>query len=161
MGRLLKKITNGSLVEYDKGKFDDWCVYLTKPNLGKYAPRDNEYFSKFIEFAEKFGYQTIYDYFVQIYNETNKNIHPGTLQMITNIAARFDEDKHEIDIWFTVIYAGMVAEENKEFTKLGKRLKRLGIHQILIERMSPEHAANFSKGKKWKELDEIMKSKGF
>ena len=55
----------------------------------------------------------------------------------------------------------MVAEENKLNTKLGKRIKRLGIYQILIENSSPETAAVFSKGKKWKELDDLMKTKGF
>ena len=70
-------------------------------------------------------------------------------------------DAEEIDIWFTVIYGGMVAEENKEFAVLKKRIKRLGMHQILIERKDAEYAANFSKGKKWKELDELMKKRGF
>ena len=54
-----------------------------------------------------------------------------------------------------------IAEENKEFTKLGKRIKRLGVHQVLKERMHYNEAANFSKGKKWKELNEICSSKGF
>jgi hypothetical protein len=66
-----------------------------------------------------------------------------------------------IDIWFTVIYAGMVAEENKKNAKLKKRIKRLGMFQVLIEKKSAEYAANFSKGKKWKELDTIMLSAGF
>jgi hypothetical protein len=37
----------------------------------------------------------------------------------------------------------------------------LGIHQVLIDEISPEEAAVFSKGKKWKELDEIMRLKRF
>jgi hypothetical protein len=40
----------------------------------------------------------------------------------------------------------MVAEENYPGTKLGKRLKRLGVHQILIEGMKVETAANWSRG---------------
>jgi hypothetical protein len=35
------------------------------------------------------------------------------------------------------------------------------MHQILIENMPINEAANFSKGKKWRELDEICKTKGF
>jgi hypothetical protein len=35
------------------------------------------------------------------------------------------------------------------------------MHQVLIEGILPEKAAVFSKGKKWKELDEIMRLKGF
>lgn len=35
------------------------------------------------------------------------------------------------------------------------------MHQVLLENFDPELAANFSKGKKWKELDKLMKEKGF
>jgi len=55
----------------------------------------------------------------------------------------------------------MVAEENRENAKLKKRIKRLGIHQVLIEGISPEIAANFSRDKVWIILDGIMKKKGF
>jgi hypothetical protein len=55
----------------------------------------------------------------------------------------------------------MVAEENKEHAILKKRIKRLGLYQVLVENMEPEQAAIFSKGKKWTELDKLMKEKGF
>lgn len=74
---------------------------------------------------------------------------------------KYGEDSLNIAIDFTIIYMGMIAEENKEFTKLGKRIKRLGVHQVLKERMHYNEAANFSRGKKWKELNEICSSKGF
>ena len=67
----------------------------------------------------------------------------------------------EADTWFTIIYAGMIAEENKANTILKKRIKRLGMHQLLLENYKAEDAANFSRNKKWKELDAIMKQKGF
>jgi len=67
----------------------------------------------------------------------------------------------EMDTWFTVIYAGMIAEENKANAILKKRIKRLGMHQLLLENFKSEEAANFSKNKKWQELDIIMKQKGF
>ena len=66
-----------------------------------------------------------------------------------------------MELCLNILYSGMIAEENKENKILKKRIKRLGIHQVLIDGISPEKAAVFSKGKKWKELDEIMKSKGF
>ncbi|WP_287129575.1 DUF7004 family protein [Candidatus Cyanaurora vandensis] len=55
----------------------------------------------------------------------------------------------------------MVAEENKKFTKLGKRVKHLGVYQILIEGMPAHQAANFSKGKKWREIATDCKNRGF
>ncbi len=43
-----------------------------------------------------------------------------------------------MEIWFNVLYAGMVAEENKENAVLKKRIKRLGMHQVLIDGLEPE-----------------------
>jgi len=55
----------------------------------------------------------------------------------------------------------MVAEENKINTKLGKKIKRLGIHQILIEDINPNVAANFSKGMNWKKIETECKLRNF
>jgi hypothetical protein len=81
--------------------------------------------------------------------------------LITVLSRFYNADAAEMELWMNVIYAGMIAEENKENAILKKRIKRLGMHQVLIDGMKPEEAAVFSKGKKWKELDEIMRSKGF
>ncbi len=56
----------------------------------------------------------------------------------------------------TIIYAGMVTEETKKNSPLKKRKKRVGMHQLLIEKYLPESAAVFSKGRKWRELDQTM-----
>jgi hypothetical protein len=55
----------------------------------------------------------------------------------------------------------MIAEENKANAILKKRVKRLGVHQVLVLGMPPSEAAKFSNGKKWRDLDAIMKSNGF
>jgi len=39
--------------------------------------------------------------------------------------------------------------------------KELPMHQTLTDRIGAEQAAQFSKGKKWRVLDAIMKEKGF
>lgn len=44
MGQVIKSFADGSFLEYDKGSFDEWCVYLTKPYRERRAPRDVEYF---------------------------------------------------------------------------------------------------------------------
>ena len=70
------------------------------------------------------------------------------------------------DLWnlildFSIIYMGMVAEENKAFTKLGKRVKRLGVHQVLVDKLNYNDAASFSRGKKWYDISEECNQKGF
>jgi hypothetical protein len=161
MPTLIKNVRQRNIVEFDQGKFDDWCVYLTRPNRPRYAPLDIEYFSRLQELGRTHGLQRIYNDFVQVYNPTNRVVNPVILNNITTIADTYGSDAEEVDIWLTVIYAGMIAEENKQFAVLKKRVKRLGMHQVLLENMAPAVAANFSKGKKWRELDQIMRPKGF
>ena len=55
----------------------------------------------------------------------------------------------------------MIAEENKENALLKKRIKRLGMYQGLVLDHPADKTAMFSYGKKWKELDAIMKQYGF
>ena len=83
------------------------------------------------------------------------------LDGIAEIATGYGEDAQSMETWLTVIYAGMVAEENKERSVLKKRIKRLGIHQVLIENVAPAVAAGFSRGKPWRDLADIMKKRGF
>ncbi len=161
MARLIKTISDGSTIEFDSGKFDDWCVYLSRPNKSRYAPTDIEYFTALNEYGDEFSHSRIYNDFVSFYNNTTRTIDEPVLNQITSISRGYGNHQVDIDVWFTIIYAGMVAEENKQFAILKKRIKRLGMHQVLIDRNEPSFAANFSKGKKWRELDSIMKQKGF
>ena len=161
MGLLIKNVRGSNIVEFCKGLFDGWCVYLTRSGQSRYAPRDTEYFSILQMMGDKHGQEKIYTDFVSFYTPTSRNIDPDIIQLITNITDTYNDDAEEMDIWFSVIYAGMVAEENKAKAILKKRIKRLGMHQVILEGLSPDLAANFSKGKKWKELDVVMKERGF
>lgn len=161
MSTHIKNISDGSIIEFDKGSFDDWCVYLTRKGEPRYAPSDVQYFKELYELGSIYGHNRIYNDFVKIYSFTDSTINSQILQEITKIARTYIKTSVIIDIWLTVIYAGMVAEENKKHAILKKRIKRLGMYQVLMEKKPADYAANFSKGKKWKELDAIMRSLGF
>ena len=62
---------------------------------------------------------------------------------------------------FTILYMAMIAEEKKEHTKLGKRIKRLGVHKLLVERVPVSEAANFMRGMGWREIDRMCREYGF
>ncbi|KQR72666.1 hypothetical protein [Pedobacter sp. Leaf176] len=158
MAELIKIINSHILIEFDRGRFDDWCVYLTKKGSRRYPPSDAEYFSRLQELGKVYSCQRIYNDFIKFYNPTDKAISLDILKMIDILAESYAGDEEEMNTWFTVIYAGIVAEENKEHAVLKKRIKRLGMHQALTENLTPEYAANFSKGKTVKELDLIMKA---
>ncbi len=161
MPTLIKNVRNLHMVEFDRGKFDEWCVHLTRSGQERHAPRDTEYFEIFQRMGSIHGHEKVYSDFVSIYEQTNSKLDNKILELIAYISNTYGGDAEEMDIWFTVIYAGMVAEENKSGTILKKRIKRLGMHQLLVEGFEPSQAATFSIGKKWRELDDIMRAAGF
>ena len=162
MAQLIKTFVDGSTLEYDKGKFDNWCVYLTRPGTERYAPRDFQYFDRIQQLSAIYGANTIYNDFVKVYDETTKVISQKTLDLIDSITSYYDEDDGlELAIDLTIMYMGMIAEENKAFTKLGKRVKRLGVYQVLMEGMSYKEAADYSRGMGWREIDRLCRERGF
>lgn len=161
MGKIIQHFRDGSVLEYDSGSFDEWCVYLTRPGKSRYAPRDTEYFREIKTMASIHTEQAVYADFVKIYQQTGNRITDRVLEFIQKTSEKYLQDALEIEILFTVLYSGMVAEQNKKYSKLGKRVKRLGIHQVILEDMSPVVAANFSKNKPWREIDSECKARGF
>ncbi len=162
MARLVKNLANNKQIIFDEGRFDNWCVYLVASCGIKTAPFDVTYFSELKEIAKHYPHSKVYDDFVSIYNLTTKEIDPVVLKLIDDSVVTYQERHREtIEKWFTVIYAGMIAEENKQHAVLKKRIKRLGMHQVLILGMHPSYAAKFSYGKKWKDLDAVMTPYGF
>jgi hypothetical protein len=161
MSQLVAILPDGSIIEFGKGKFDDWCVYFKRPNQQRYAPKDIEYFTILKNLGSIYGNDKIYNDFVKFYNLTSSKIDNSIIDLIIEISEYYNKDINDVCIWFTFIYAGMVAEENKAQAILKKRIKRLGIYQLLIDNLEPEYAANYSRGINWKELDKICKEKGF
>lgn len=147
-------------VEFDKGSFDNWCVFIQDQNK-RYAPSDKEYFERLKILGNRHGNEQLIEDFLRIYDQTTSSLSTGTIELIEKLAERYQNDEEEIKKWLLVIYAGMVAEENKTNTRLGKRIKRLGMYQLLILNRSALHASNYSRNRKWWELDDVMKSYGF
>lgn len=158
---VIQTFEDGTSLEFDVGQFDEWCIYLktSKDELyGKwcsrtpngYAPKDEKYFGEVAHFAQIHSSKKVYSDFVKIYDNTKSSIEQHVFDLISDISNDYGQDSMEIQILFCILYAGMVAEENKKYSVLGKRIKRLGIHQLLMDEktLSAKEAANFSKGKK-------------
>ncbi len=143
--------SDGSYIEYRQGRFDKWCIYYDSLKEFRGYPRDVEYFAWF-----KFLYKEtpqIYKDYLWIYQNTTKDFNPE----ICNMVSKRYINNYMIDLVLNILYFGMVAEENKKYTKLGKKVKRLGIFELIDNDKTPEDAANSSKGKTWKELDKLCK----
>lgn len=161
MSRELTRFSNGGKIEFDDGGFDKWCVFVTSAKGERFAPTDLHYFSRLKILGEIYGSQKIYDDFVVIYNRTTKVVHKEIFELITVLSRSYGRDSLEMEMWFGVLYAGMIAEENKAKAILKKRIKRLGMYQLLRANFTPKEAATYSKGKNWRELDKTMTRFGF
>lgn len=159
--RLIRRLADGSVLEFGPGKFDEWCVFLTRPGQPAFAPLDRDYFADLRELSTRQGNYKVYDDFVQVFDRTTPDVSEAVLQLITSLSASYRHDATEAERVLCILYAGMVAEENKANAKLKKRIKRLGVHQVLIEGLPPEVAAEFSKGRPWQELNDECKRRGF
>ncbi len=159
---IVKTLRNKGQVIFDKGKFDNWCVYIIDDKGTKSAPLDTDYFTQLKLLAYRYPQGKIYRDFLKIYANTSKNIEQQTLELIDEIALSYKWNDADIaEQWLSVLYAAMIAEENKENAILKKRIKRLGLYQLFFHGYTPQTAANYSKGQTWKELDTTMKSLGF
>ena len=162
MSTLVKNLCNNRCVVFDTGKFDNWCVYVVENNGYRIPPSDKIYFEELYNISKKYPEDKIYSDFISIYDVTEKDIDPKALILIDEIVETYKhEDKAIVEQWFTVLYAGMIAEENKENAILKKRVKRLGMYQTFVLAYPAAEAAKFSYGKKWTELDAMMKKYGF
>jgi len=161
MGQLIKEFRNGAFLEYDRGSFDAWCVYLTQPDSSRRPPRDVDYFAQLQKLAASYGTRRVYDDYVKVYDLTGKRVEQPALEEISRIAASYGGDALQVDIIFSILYMAMIAEEQKENTRLGKRIKRLGIHKLLLEGSTVYNAANFMRGMSWREISKLCDEREF
>ncbi|KRG70607.1 DUF7004 family protein [Pseudoxanthomonas dokdonensis] len=161
MPRHFKTLSDSTLIEFDRGMFDPWCVYVTPPGGRRFAPRDGWYFAELVRLGERHGHWRIYLDFVQVFMRTSDQLDAELNQDISRMAAAYAEDALLMDVLLTVLYAGMLAEENKARGPLGKRIKRLGLHQCLIEGMPAEAAAAYSRGRDATSLAAECSARGF
>ena len=161
MGKMIKEFNDGSYLEYDRGSFDDWCVYLTKTDGTRKPPRDTDCFQQLKELSNTYGSDRVYEDYVKVYELTGKSVEDNVLNQISEISNDYGADSLEVDIIFSILYMAMIAEENKAFTRLGKRIKRLGIYKLLIENNSVQQSANFMRGMGWREISDLCNERGF
>jgi len=159
--RTIRHYSDGTSVEFDSGKFDNYCVYVRNPDGTRHAPLDTEYFETLVNFSSNFGVEKVYADFVNVYQATHKAVTKDSLSCIEQIAHSYEPDRVLYARTMTIIHMGMVAEQNKANTKLGKRIKRLGIHRLLLEDLSVTESAHFMRGLKWHEIDKMCTERGF
>ena len=149
---------NKTCIYFDKGKFDKYCVYINGRNKFRYAPTDDVYFNWIRILAKQYGNLQVWNDFCTIYDivdtgETENEV----LSIIKNIDLHYNDDTI---LWWLIFYMTMLAECKKENTILKKRIKKLGVYNILFDEYSIDYVIQYMKGNNWRYLDNLMKERG-
>ena len=156
--RPVAHLRDGSKVVFSQGKFDAWCIYHVQGSVA-HAIRDVEIFQLMGKYTDQKRFM-LYKDFLTIFEQVINVINDDVVAKITATSIGYPEPG-EVEFILIFLYAGMVAEENKDKAILKKYIKRLGVHQVLIEKMPAEIAANYSRGKDWRELKLECEARGF
>lgn len=159
------KIDNKNSICFDRGRFDDYCVFFKKFDnnnnlISKKAVKDIELFDNLLIFKKEYK-DKVYKLIKFIFDYTNSTLNFKTIDKTVKLVNKHFDGSISAHKYFLFVYYAMVAEEKKTNSKLGKRIKLLGIYQILNEKFSSQTAANFSRGLKWTVIDEECKRRGF
>jgi hypothetical protein len=144
---------DGTSLVYEKGRFDEFKVsFYSSQSRHIESPTDIRLFT----------------FFLSLHNND------GVWRIIQNIAAQIDSahsfsdlniptlnDTLEEQKLFSAVGAAMLSERYKAHTRLGKRVKLLGCHQVLVQGLEPRIAANWSRGRRWREIDAECRRLGF
>jgi len=161
MPEVVRVMLDGTQIEFDRGKFDSYCVYVRDTSGGRRAPTDVEYFSELHALGLVYTPDKIYGEFVSLYDLTTEDLEVEVLHHIDRTAAQYQNDSQRVTRLFTILYMAMIAEEKRTNTRLGKRIKRLGVHELLVGGRSVGDAANFMRGMGWREIDAMCQQRGF
>lgn len=129
------------------------------------VPHDSWYFNILRELTYKYDKDVLWEYFITLYNSIPqmRDIHPerDMVGIINRICLHYSEKN--IRTVFDILTLAMIAENNKLLpypSKLGKKLKALGVYQSIFSDMSMHEITHFSKGKTWRDIDSYMKKIG-
>jgi hypothetical protein len=157
--RPVAHLCDGSKAVFSQGKFDTWCIYYVGNNVAD-AIKDVDVFTllqKYTDCSQRF---LLYKDFLYIFDKVTNVLNYDVVEEVKGVAKKYPNSS-EVEFIFTFLYAGMVAEENKDKAMLKKYIKRSGVHQVLIERMPAAIATHYSRGKNWRELKLECKARGF
>ena len=151
--------SNNYLFWFDEGNIDEWCVYCVKPNNRTWFAYDSEYFTFIKRMSKRYGSEKVYDDFVYLYDTVGFDYDFDTGKSVCEeISGHYGGCSEHFWCW---LWMTMVAEERKENAILGKRIKRLGIYNLLFDGYKMRHVIQYMRGMKWTELDELMIERGF
>ena len=152
------RTNTGYDIFFAPGKFDKWGVYIDNHEYNYAMLLDSDYFQWLLDLANKYGVDKVYSDFLIIYNDVSEDFNEEKcLNLCQNIDKNYQEDTTH---WWVILYMTMVAECKKDFTILKKRIKLLGVYNILFDGYDINYVIKYMKDKDWRYLDKLMKERG-
>lgn len=151
---------NGYEFYFDKGKIDNYRVHCINHKTKKdWFALDKEYLAWIKRMGNRYDNDSVYNDFVRLYDAVEYDY---DFNNIIGLINELDSHYHnQTQKWWVVFYMTMIAEEHKEGAILGKRIKRLGVYNVLFDGYSAEYTAHYMKDMSWIELDKLMSVRGF
>ena len=152
--------SNGYKFWFGRGRFDDYCVFCSKPNNKYWFALDKEYLGWIKRLGRRYGVDNVYEDFLQVYDLVDSD-YEGKFRIVEDLI--WDLDKHyngNTERWWAVFYMTMVAECCRENTILNKRIKHLGVYNVLFDDMGAGYTSQYMKKMQWWELDDLMIERG-
>lgn len=148
----------GYEIYFAPGRFDSWCVYLNNTENKRTIPLDKDYFLWILDLANKYSKQQVYKDFLKVYDSVDEIFDEKECSRLCHeIDKHYKEDTTH---WWVIYYMTMVAECKKKNSILKKRIKHLGVYNILFDEYDVDYVVKYMRGKRWRELDKLMKERG-
>lgn len=140
------------------GNFDEWCVYIDGNEYSYDTLLDNDYFQWLLKLSNLYTVEQVYSDFLYIYEDVSHNFNEEQcLHICKTVDSHYAEDTLH---WWIILYMTMVAECKKDGAVLKKRIKHLGVYNILFDKYSIDYVTHYMKGKNWRYLDKLMQERG-
>lgn len=173
--RDIYKFTDGSLIQFNRGSFDDYRVTYFPNSQDKnsgYSPKDEDYFSDLLELKTVVGYDIIWNDFMMLsdivrdngirnsgspdYSKpTLKHVRYQLNEMVTKYPDELQEETFKL---FMTLWAVMISEWYHTYGGRPSILKHtpkvIGVYQVLNNIYSPKDASEFSKNDKM--MNEVL-----
>lgn len=150
--RCFRLLPNGDVIFFGKGLYDDFCTYIGHPVWSDTdktfvtmcgTVTDAVYFDMCKTLCDRYGTDLIYRrHLTGLYNRVGNFVDKTVIEAISNAVSVFhnEDDRNMAVIAYTLIYYGMVAEENHRSGSnpnsrpiCGKVIKMAGLYKHLIE----------------------------
>ena len=96
-------------MEFDSRREYKWFVYFDQANADRQHTGYVENLRELQNFATRYSPDRLYRDFVKIYDATEINVNPKTLDLIAEISESYDDDAANINYLFTLIYFAMLS----------------------------------------------------